>query len=262
MDIVRDHKIDVRFLSRLLTRCLAAHTDGRIQGFRGLIPHARAKTYRRIKRADRLTSPHGLTGAVGQLFECLPQLPRIIERQIGSGRLGLTQTNRVYRLTVTHSKLIAACHEAGLTEADYPLHQDEKGYRSFARWVKRRLEDRIPLRLPHDNGAWQMAARPFSVIELDGHKLDLRLRVRFTEPSGISVSAWIWHRLVSFMRPHKSYLLHPALARSAELAAWRSTQQYRHNIAAKPPQNLAIEGIGLPAKWDDFTSIIRQRLDK
>jgi hypothetical protein len=58
------------------------------------------------------------------------------------------------------------------------------------------------------------------------------------------------------------YLLHPALARPAELAAWRSTQQYRHNIAAKPPQNLAIEGIGLPAKWDDFTSIIRQRVDK
>lgn len=187
VDIVRGHKIDVRFLSRLLTRCLAAHTDGRIQGFRGLIPHARAKTYRRSKRADRQTSPHGLTGAVGQLFERLPQLPRIIERQIGSGRLGLTQTNRLYGLTVTHSKLIAACHEAGLTEADYPLNQDEKGYRSFARWVKRRLEDRIPLRLPRDNGAWQMAARPFSVIELDGHKLDLRLRVRFTEPSGISV---------------------------------------------------------------------------
>jgi len=78
----------------------------------------------------------------------------------------------------------------------------------------------------------------------------------------LKTSAWIWHRLASFMRPHKSYLLHPALARPAELAAWRSTQQYRHNIAAKPPQNLAIEGIGLPAKWDDFTSIIRQRVDK
>jgi hypothetical protein len=41
---------------------------------------------------------------------------------------------------------------------------------------------------------------------------------------------------------------------AAWLAAWRSTQQFRHNIAAK--------GIGLPAKWDDFTSIIRQRVDK
>jgi hypothetical protein len=75
VDIVRDHKIDASFLSRLLTRCIAAHTDGRIQGFRGLIPHARAKPYRRSKRADRPTSPGGLTGAVGQLFERLPQLP-------------------------------------------------------------------------------------------------------------------------------------------------------------------------------------------
>jgi hypothetical protein len=64
------------------------------------------------------------------------------------------------------------------------------------------------------------------------------------------------------MRPYKSYHLHPALARPAELAAWRSSQPYRHGIAAKPPQDLAIDGIALPAKWDDFTSMIRQRVDK
>ncbi|MFL9876699.1 integrase [Paraburkholderia megapolitana] len=186
-DIVRAHRIDASFLSRLLSRCLGAHTDGRIHGFRGLIPHARAKSYRRSKRADRRTSHGGLSGAVGQLFERLPQLPRIIERQIGSDRLGLTRTDRLYGLTETHSRLITACLDAGLTEADYPLNQDAKGYRSFARWVRRRLEDRIPLRMPHDNGAWEATARPFSVVELDGHKLDLRLRVRFTEPSGVSV---------------------------------------------------------------------------
>jgi hypothetical protein len=62
----------------------------------------------------------------------------------------------------------------------------------------------------------------------------------------LTTSAWIWHRLASFMRTRKSYLLHPALARPAELAATSSTQLYRHNGAAKPPQNLAIEGIRLP----------------
>ena len=186
-DIARNNKIDASFLTRLLARCLALHTDGRIQGFRGLIPHARAKAYRRSRQADRRGSRGGLTGAMGQLFERLPQLTRIIERQIGGGSLGLTQTDRLYGLAQTHSKLIAACHEAGLAETAYPLNHDEKGYRSLARWVKRRLHDRIPLRLPRDNGAWEATARPFSVVELDGHKLDLRLRVRFTEPSGISV---------------------------------------------------------------------------
>ncbi|MDR6412784.1 UNVERIFIED_ORG: hypothetical protein ABIC62_006118 [Burkholderia sp. 1595] len=78
----------------------------------------------------------------------------------------------------------------------------------------------------------------------------------------LTTSAWIWHRLASFMRPHRSYLLHPALARPAELAAWRSSQQYRHDIAAKPPQNLAIEGLGLTARLDGFTSIMRQPVDK
>jgi len=35
-----------------------------------------------------------------------------------------------------------------------------------------------------------------------------------------------------------------------------------HSACRSLNQNLAIEGIGLLAKWDDFTSIIRQRVDK
>ncbi|QDQ82188.1 hypothetical protein [Paraburkholderia megapolitana] len=45
----------------------------------------------------------------------------------------------------------------------------------------------------------------------------------------LTTSAWIWRRLESFMRPYRSYLLHPALARPADLAAWRSDQ---HHIAS------------------------------
>ena len=30
-------------------------------------------------------------------------------------------------------------------------------------------------------------------------------------------SAWVWRRIVLFMRKHKYYLLHPALAHPAEL---------------------------------------------
>lgn len=52
-DIARNNKIDASFLTRLLARCLALHTDGRIQGFRGLIPHARV---RHTAGADKRTA--------------------------------------------------------------------------------------------------------------------------------------------------------------------------------------------------------------
>lgn len=113
-DLTRDFGINRGTLTRLLERCLASHPDGRIQGFRGLIPHARTKGYRRIAPAVRRKPRGGLTGAMGQLFERLPQLAQILEREIGVGTLGIAQNGRLYGLRNVQLKLIAACREAGL----------------------------------------------------------------------------------------------------------------------------------------------------
>jgi hypothetical protein len=93
-------------------------------------------------------------------------------------------------------------------------------------------------------------------LQQDGRPQYLNLAARRSKNVSLNMtSPRVVHATTQVLSP-------AALARPAELAAWRSTQQYRYNIAAKPPQNLAIEGIGLPAKWDDFTSIIRQHIDK
>lgn len=187
-DIERNFRVDRRTLMRLIERCLAAHADGRIHGLRALIPHTRAKDYQRIMPALRRAKPGGLTGAMGQLFGRLPQLLRIVEREIGSGMLGLSQAGRLFGLRDIQAKLLAACREAGLTAIDYPLNQDEMGYRSLAVWMRKRLEMRVPIRpTPRIDDVWNASIRPFSVVELDGHKLDLRVRVRFTDASGVSV---------------------------------------------------------------------------
>jgi putative transposase len=85
---------------------------------------------------------------MGQLFEQLPQLAQILEREIGAATLGIAENGRLYGLRNVQSKLIAACREAGLSGQAYPLSQDEMGYRSLARWVKRRLEARVPIHRP------------------------------------------------------------------------------------------------------------------
>ena len=184
-----EHRFNVHrvSLSRLVARCLSQHQDGRIQGLRALIPHTRAKGYQRVKRATRRSSAGGLSGALGQLFERLPQLIGIIEREISGSALGLSKNNRIYGLLDVQSKIIAACREAGVTANDYPLNQDEQGYRSLARWIRDRLEQRIPMRMPRQEDAWDTTIRPYSVVELDGHKLDLRVRVRYIDSTGVSV---------------------------------------------------------------------------
>ena len=187
-DIERLHGVDQTTISRLVARCLAPHADGRIQGLRALIPHVRAKDYRRMKNAARRAKPGGLSGALGQLFERLPQLPRIIEREIASSLLGMSANRRLFGLRDVQFKLLAACLEAGLTGNDYPLNQHEKGYRALAHWIRKRLELRIrPHGRHRTSDAWDATTRPYGVVELDGHKLDVRLRVRYVDASGVSV---------------------------------------------------------------------------
>ncbi|MHB8950375.1 MAG: integrase, partial [Rhodoferax sp.] len=188
VDIERNFRVDRRTLTRLIERCLTPHVDGRIHGLRALIPHTRAKGYQRVAPALRRGEPGGLTGAMGQLFRRLPQLERIVEREISAGMLGLSQGARLFGLRDVQSKLLAACREAGLTTIDYPFNQNEMGYRSLALWMRKRLEMRMPIRpTPRSDDAWNASSRPFSVVELDGHKLDLRVRVRYTDASGVSI---------------------------------------------------------------------------
>ena len=186
--IERGFGVNRSSLTRLLTRCLTPHTDGRIQGLRALIPHTRAKTYRRSKRAARRSTPGGLSGALGQLFERLPELPRIIEREIAGTRVGLSANGRLYGLRDLQLKLMTACRQAGLTAVDYPLNYDEMGYRALSVWLRKRLQLRLPIRAntsPED--AWEATSQPYSVVELDGHKLDVRLRVSYVDATGVSV---------------------------------------------------------------------------
>ena len=133
--IERRFRINRGSLQRLVERCLLPHPDGRIQGLRALIPHARTRPYRRTAPALHRQERGGLTGAMGQLFERLPQLLCIVERVIAVGDLHMTASDRVHGLGTVHDKLLAACREAGFTVRDYPFNQQEKGYRSLSAWV-------------------------------------------------------------------------------------------------------------------------------
>lgn len=180
-------------VSWFVNRCLALHPDGRIQGFRALIPFAHVKQYVRIKTALPVTKHGGLVGAFGQLIERFPALTAIIEREIFEGRLHLSSTDRLVGVRDTHDRLLTACREIGLTAQDYPLNQDDKAYRSFAKFARARLDARVPIRFQSAavGAAQHVAPAPFSVVELDGHKLDVRLRVRYAQLNGLPVDVEI-----------------------------------------------------------------------
>lgn len=170
-----------------VNRCISPHPDGRIQGYRGLIPYSRVKNYVRVKPPKARSDRGGLVGAFQQLLGRYPSLLGIIERHIAGGELHLSANNRLVGLRLTQESLVNACRKLELTSHDYPLNRIEKAYRSLADFARARLEARVPTRHPSAGDAQLATMKPFSFVELDGHKLDLRLRVRYTDPNGMAI---------------------------------------------------------------------------
>jgi putative transposase len=191
-------------LYNLLRRCLAKHADGRIHGFRGLLLYERIKPYERreVVTAGQERSAGGAAGAMSQLLQRQPAILECIRAEIKAGTLSLTAAGHVRGLRSLHRDFIAKCEALGVGQHQYPLNQLQKGKRTLSKVVKSILNESFA-RAARASGAIRIAppwhehalettgeappaVRPFEVVEFDGHKLDIRLRVRLVDPHGLS----------------------------------------------------------------------------
>ena len=82
--------VDRRTLHRLLARALRPHADGRIWGWRALVPQARVKPYERLSLPKVLVhTKAGNAGAFAQLLARFPALETALRRELNSGRVHL-----------------------------------------------------------------------------------------------------------------------------------------------------------------------------
>ena len=192
-----------RQIYRLLERCQAIHEDGRIFGWRGLVPQARVWGYERI--AGFALSPGGRTGgsagAFGQLLRAHPSLAKWLTESVHHKRIAVDQLStdiglrvRLRGLKHLHGDFLRQCRSLGLGPIDYPLNVEQMGIRSLSAAVRReclrsfgrgaRLAGATHLKgKPSEAGA-SAAMHALDVVEFDGHRLDLRLKVVVRDPLG------------------------------------------------------------------------------
>ncbi len=187
-------------LYNLLRRCLTRHKDGRIYGFRGLLRYERVKTYDRQQPVNAVAESRrsGAAGAMSQLLKRHASLGQLIREQIDGAMVRLTPAGHIRGLRGLHRSFIARCVVLGITEQMYPLNQLHRGKRSLALVAKAMLNETFA-RAAYASGAGRIGAPwhetesasvppaiiPFQVVEFDGHKLDIRLRVRLIDPFDI-----------------------------------------------------------------------------
>ena len=190
-------------LYRLIKRCLTKHPDGCIYGFRGLLSYQRIKRYERRKpvSAGRSGSAGGASGAMTQLLERFEPLRTLIDRSIRSHSVTVSASGRLQGLRGLHKAFLAECTALGVAMHQYPFNRLQEGKRSLARITKEMIDSSF-LAAARAAGAERIGApwhdgqsqnrkapatlRPFEVVEFDGHKLDVRLRVRLEDPHGLT----------------------------------------------------------------------------
>jgi putative transposase len=197
MVIHEKSRIDRRVLYRILDRALRTHPDGRVWGFRALIPGMRTKAYERHVPAK--VTGRGLAGAFTQLLERHGELEQLIRQLIRDREVQLSQKGErfyLHNLRSAHEQFKAVCRSLGLTGRDYPLNHDEAGRRSLRTAIRLRMLDGFAEANRSAGGEGVKPAAtlaftpsrpvtdPFDTVEFDAHKLDLRLKILDQDPEG------------------------------------------------------------------------------
>lgn len=200
-DICKASGIGASSLYRLFQRCCEKHPDGRIYGFRALVPYARIGPYTRIQtvKAGASRGRAGRAGAFTMLLEQHPKIEALLIREARARTRRVDSVREVRKsLKRIHKKLVEMCREEGIRANEYPLNQDYMGIRSLAAHLRRLANESFEVAArvagaehvgtpfpPTSTLRADPALSPFEVVEFDGHKIDLRLTIRVPDPFGL-----------------------------------------------------------------------------
>lgn len=203
LEIQKATGVSYSTVRRYYERCLEPHADGRLQGFRALIPYERVKSYQRLAKFTRPGSA-GKSGAFAHLLLRHPELEALIVSDLHAHRIVVQQGAKgliLGGLSGLHKRFCQKCREIGVSECEYPLVQKQQGIRSLTMAAKaiamRTFEGGARAALadkrsggvrPNADGLPLIAAIPLDTVEFDGHRVDVRLRIVFERVAGVEES--------------------------------------------------------------------------
>jgi putative transposase len=258
--------VNRRQVYRSLESAAVLHADGRPYGWRALVPHTRVDDYHRQAKVRRHAVGLGTAGAFGLLMEAHPPLALWITEQVRAKRVSVDQIStddglrlRVRSLTKLHLGFLDQCRAAGLSSADYPFNTDHMGIRSLAAAVRAqclrtfergaRLAGATHLKgLPIEAGSTPAAQHALDVVEFDGHRLDVRLKVVVRDPLGFEQEfeiERIWLLVIVDVWSRAVLGYHVSLNR--EYSRYDVIRTIENALAPHRPRQFTLPGVGYGA---------------
>lgn len=188
--------IEKKEITRYVERCFRSNQFGETLGFRALIPGLHLKDYER-RHLPKIKALN-YSGAFELLLEKFTDLPHwIAENALAKKK---NSTSFTYSVKYLHKHFIEECKKQRINMDEYPLNTEDQGRRSLERYVKKLKERHFGNEHLYGEVAAMMARtvgkgeknyltnfRPFSRVMFDGHKIDLILTIRYTDPNGNQV---------------------------------------------------------------------------
>ncbi len=256
--------MDRKTLMRMIKRAMQPHDDGRLWGWRALVPFERVKAFERSLPPRVLVhTKAGNAGAFSQLLMRFPALEAFLRAELRPGAVELVASGDGVRLTgvkAAGERFRAKCRALGLTARDYPLNQSDRAIRSLARTLRGWLDDdprrsaaaataRVKpasaLRRPPERAA----LRAFDTVEFDAHKLDLRLKVVDVDPTGgeqVLEIERVW--LLAVIDVATRCILGWTLNLARECDRTQVLQTFAHALIPQSPPQLSLPGLRLFAE--------------
>lgn len=187
-------------LPRIAKRCLVPSSDGRIMGFRALLPYARLKDYERTA-AERSKFPEeqgGLAGALSRLLGKYPELEDTLVKHIRQDAKRLQVPEHKLRPRDLHRIFIGLLEEKGLPKTEWPYTAKYRGKRSIEDYMRRVLESnfsrtvntresqeaRAHLNVGTGHEAFLSYDEPYAAVEIDAYNIESHLCVSIQTPEG------------------------------------------------------------------------------
>ena len=187
-------------LGRLAKKCLLLSSDGRIFGFRALLPYFRVKSYQRTaKEGPRFVEQK--PGHVGALVACLARFPHIEDELVKYIRQD-AKAKRIseYKLRPRdlHRLFIKFLRMSEVKDNEWPFNTKYRGIRSiekymsglldmnFARSVITREEKDAKAHINVGTGhePFLVYEEPYDAVEIDAYNIECHLSVAVRTPEG------------------------------------------------------------------------------
>lgn len=244
--------------SKLVIKCLKIHSDGKIFGFRGLLPYSRQNSYLRTSAIQKHVKKSGFSGALNKLFDQYP----LIKEKVDDAFLKRARDGKIHESKIPvksiHKILIDACRSAGIGSDQYPLRTQYHGLRGLGYYLQKlfNLHFREAVKARHgadtaktlnsvgSGSSKEGVTRPYQRVEFDGHKLDLFMVVEIPTIYGdvnyeVVERLWLLTIIDSFSRAILGY----AVSMGTEYSQYDVLQTFKKSIIPWKPRKFSITGL-------------------